>query len=86
MSFRRHGKAEHHAAREWDAWKRANASVLSRCGLPVGILRSRRDWEYLLRYGYWCEDFYGAHFNKIDFSLDELTPDQAEAFRQLLNC
>jgi hypothetical protein len=48
------------------------------------VLRSRRDWDYLLRYGYWCDNGYGAHINKVDFSLNELTPIQAESFRELL--
>lgn len=84
MSFRRNGKSKHHERREWDAWKREHAELLARCGLPPGVLRSRGDWEYLLYYGYWCAAYYGAYINNIDFSLDELTPAQAAAFRELL--
>lgn len=84
MSFRRNGKSENHDRREWDTWRQAYADLLARCGLPPGVLRSRRDWEYLLRYGYWCEGAYVAHIGKIDFSLNELTPAQTEAFRELL--
>jgi hypothetical protein len=85
MSFRRDGKIEHRDERDWDAWKRSNADLLSACGLPPGVLRSHRDWNYLLDNGYWCEEYYGKHVGNIEFDLDELTPDQNEAFRQLLH-
>lgn len=85
MRFRRDGKSEHRGERDWDAWKHSNADLLPACGLPQGVLRSQRDWNYLLDNGYWCEDFYGKHVGNIDFDLDELTPDQNEAFRQLLH-
>lgn len=83
MSFRRNGKASHDERRDWEAWNQSHADLIAKCGLPPGILRSRRGWEYLLRYGYWCENFYEEHINKTDFSLKELTPAQREAFEQL---
>jgi hypothetical protein len=83
MSFRRKGKAEHQAHRQWEAWKRANAELFARSGLPPDTFRTQRDWNYLVRYGYWCKGAYGEHINKIDFSLDELTPEQLAAFEQL---
>jgi hypothetical protein len=84
MSFRRDGEVNHREQREWEAWKELHADLLRECGLPLGVLRSRRDWLYLLRYGYWCEDYYGKHVNNIDFDLNELSPEQTSAFRQLL--
>jgi hypothetical protein len=84
MSFRRDGEAEHHESLQWSAWKRRFAHLLHGCGLPPGVLRSRRDWEYLLANGYWCEDFYGKHVGNIDFDLNELSPDQTNKLRQLL--
>jgi hypothetical protein len=83
MSFRRDGKNLHDEKQSWEAWKLLHADLLAQCGLPPGVLRSRRDWEYLLRFGYWCEQYFGEHINNIDFSLSELAPSQAEAFRQL---
>ena len=84
MGYRHQGKTEHEARRLWDKWKQANAALLAHCGLPPGVLRSRRDWDYLLRYGYWCDEAYGRDINKIDFDLSELTPAQTAALRQLL--
>jgi hypothetical protein len=84
MNFRRDGKTEHEDEREWELWKRVNADLIPLCGLPPGVLRSRRDWEYLLEYGYWCEDYYGKHIGNIDFDLDELAPEENWALRQLL--
>lgn len=83
MSYRRSGKTAFQEQREWAAWKQKHARLLSQSALPPGVLRSRRDWNYLLRYGYWCERAYGEHINKIDFSLKELTPSQLEAFELL---
>jgi hypothetical protein len=83
MSFRRNGKDEHHARREWEAWKHAHADLLARSGLPAETFRTRRDWDYLVRYGYWCKGAYGEYINNIDFSLDELTPEQLAAYEQL---
>ena len=83
MSFRRNGKDEHDAHREWEAWKRARAELLARSGLPAETIHTQRDWDYLVRYGYWCKGAYGEHINKIDFSLDELTPEQLAVFQQL---
>ena len=85
MSFRRDGKDDHRDQCDWDAWKLSNADLLPACGLPPGVLRSRRDWDYLLDNGYWCEEYYGKHVGNIDFDLDALTADQIEAFRQLLH-
>lgn len=83
MSYRRPGKAAFEEQRKWAAWKQKHARLLAESGLPPGVLRSRRDWNYLLRYGYWCEGAYGEYINKIDFSLKELTPSQLEAFESL---
>jgi len=84
MSFRRDGKSAHEDKRSWDAWKAANADLLRACGLPPGILRGWRDWNYLMKYGHWCEHYYGAHIGKIDFDLSELNAEQKAVFRQLL--
>jgi hypothetical protein len=84
MGYRRNAKEAHDEHQAWEAWKRSNADLLTKCGLPPGVLRSRRDWDYLIRYGYWCEGPYGEHINKIDFSLGELRRNQLGAFRQLL--
>src|SRR3954466_2522964 len=85
MSFRRDGNTAHRDQREWNAWKRQHADLLRQSGLPDGVLRSRRDWQYLLRYGYWCEDYYGKFVgHPIDFGLEQLTPTQLDAFRELL--
>ncbi len=37
----------------------------------------------MIRYGYWCKDAYGEHINKIDFSLDDLTPEQLTVYEQM---
>lgn len=84
MSFRRKGNTEHGKLRDWENWLQKHADLISECGLPSGVFRSRRDWEYLLRYGYWCENNYGSHIGKIDFDLDELDSAQARAFGMLL--
>lgn len=84
MSFQRQGKSEHANQREWEAWKLRNNDLLSCCGLPPGVVRSRRDWEYLLSNGYWCSNWHGEHINNIDFDLSELSDKQTNAFRQLL--
>jgi hypothetical protein len=85
MSYRRQGKKAHDDDREWDAWKREHAELLKRCAIPPGPLRSREDWQYLLRYGYWREHSYGKFSHRWgDFSLHELARDQREAFRELL--
>ena len=83
MNFRRDGKTAHDEQREWEAWKHANADLLDACDLPQGVLRSRRDWQYLL-HGNWCDEHYGKHVTKTDFDLDQLTPAQTNAFRHLL--
>src|SRR5262249_12231009 len=80
MGFRRDGKGLHKEAAEWATWKAANAKLLRMSGLPPGVLRSRADWEYLLRYGYHCSDPYP----NIDYNLDEQTTTQRAAFRTLL--
>jgi hypothetical protein len=85
MSFRRDGKSQHDDQFDWEAWTRTNANLLNACGLPLGVLRSRRDWKYLLRFGYWCKDYYGSHVGNIDFQLSELNEPQTAAFRQLLD-
>ncbi len=84
MSFRRDGKSEHIEQRDWENWRQLHADLISECGFPPSVFRSRRDWEYLLRYGYWCEDYYGSHIGKIDFDLDELDAVQTSALRRLL--
>ena len=84
MSFRRDGKSQHEDDRDWETWTRSNADLLPACGLPPGVLRSRRDWDYLLEHGYWCADYYGKHVGNIDFDLSELAADQNDAFRELL--
>jgi hypothetical protein len=84
MGFRRDGGAEHAERKSWEAWLAANADLLPACGLPPGVLRNRRDWEYLLSNGYWCADYYGSHIGNIDFDLNELDPHQRNAFRRLL--
>jgi hypothetical protein len=84
MGFHREGESGHIERESWDAWVHANSDLLAHCGLPPGVLESRRDWQYLLRYGYWCEDFYGKHIGKIDFDLNQLTPSQCDALRRLL--
>jgi hypothetical protein len=84
MSFRRDGKTAHQAKQEWDEWKHANADLIPAYGLPPGVFRTRDDWESLLLYGYWCEEYYGKYVGNIDFHLDELTPAQEDALFQLL--
>lgn len=84
MGFRRDGKSEYSDQNAFDEWKRLNGDLLTKCGLPIGVLRSRGDWDYLLEHGYWCEDYYGKHVGNIDFDLDEQTPEQRSAFRKLL--
>lgn len=85
MSFRRDGENKHIRQKDWHKWKQFNADLLDECNLPIGVLRSRSDWEYLLKYGYWCEDYYGKYVGNIDFDLCELTPLQKDAFRKLLD-
>ena len=84
MGFRRQGKEEHTERKSWEAWLEANADLIPKCGFPPGVFRSRGDWEYLLEKGYWCEYWYGAFITNIDYSLDDLTPVQAEAYKELL--
>jgi hypothetical protein len=83
MSFRRDGNVAHEERQLWDAWKLANADILPLCGLPLGAIRSPRDWNYLLQNGYWCANHYGEHVGNIDFDLAELNPSEKEAFRLL---
>src|SRR5262245_5841208 len=80
MGFRRDGKAAHEESRQWQAWLGAHAELLRDCGLPPGVLQSRADWEYLLRFGYHC----GGAYPGIDFRLEDLSPSQAAALRALL--
>src|SRR5262245_60914639 len=80
MAFRRHGKQAYEEAREWEDWKEDNRELLEAVGMPSSVLRSRRDWEYLLRYGYHCD----GPYPNIDYMLDEQTPQQKDAFRRLL--
>ena len=80
MGFRRDGKAEHEEAKQWEAWKISNDELLKTSGLAASVLRSRADWDYLMRYGYHCDDGYP----NIDYSLDEMTEPQRTAFRHLL--
>jgi hypothetical protein len=84
VSFRRDSKTEHAEERTWENWLKRHADLILQCGLPPRVFRSRRDWEYLLRYGYWCENDYGSHIGKIDFDLDELDAAQTSALRRLL--
>jgi hypothetical protein len=79
--FRRDGKAAHEQSVLWDEWLNRNAALLEPCGLPPTVLRSRADWEYLLRYGYHCD----GPYPNIDFNLDEQTEQQRFAFRALLD-
>jgi hypothetical protein len=80
MAFRRKGELAHREAQEWEAWREANRDLIAAAGLPLSMLRSRRDWEYLLRYGYHCE----GPYPNIDYKLDEQSSAQRNAFRQLL--
>lgn len=80
MGFRRDGKAEHQRSRQWARWLEAHAELLKASGLPSFVLRSRTDWEYLLRYGYHCR----VAYPDIDFQLEELSASQRNAFRELL--
>jgi hypothetical protein len=80
MGFRRDGKSAFARARDWRAWLDANASLLRASGLPPSVLRSARDWQYLLRYGYHC----AGPYPDIDFRLEELNGTQRAAFRDLL--
>jgi hypothetical protein len=82
MSFRR--DAKHNERMEWEAWRTANAELIAASGLPPGVTRSRNDWNYLMKYGYWCENYFGAFINNIDFDLNELNQEQLKAFRLLL--
>ena len=84
MAFRRKGKKAHAERQDWEQWKSRHAELLAKCGLPPGVLRTRRDWNYLLKYGYWCDGPYGHHINKIDFKLEEMNAIQLKAFRELL--
>jgi hypothetical protein len=85
MSFRREGKKAHAEQHEWTSWNRKYSTLIAECGLPPGVLKSKRDWKYLLKYGYWCDGPYGKHINKIDFTLEELTGKRLLAFCRLLD-
>ena len=85
MGFRRDGKKAHDDQLTWDEWTRINADLLPACGLPPGVLRSRRDWEYLLRYGYWCEDSYGSHIAGSTLNLRSSTPFKTTPFVSFSN-
>jgi hypothetical protein len=80
MAFRRQGKAQFGRSRRWATWLATNVGLLKAAGLPLSVLRTRADWEYLLRYGYHCTGPYPA----IDYSLEEMSLPQKTAFRQLL--
>lgn len=80
MGFRRDGNAVHEESRKWQAWLAAHAELLRACSLPPDVLRSRADWEYLLRFGYHCR----AVYPDIDFRLEDLSASQTIAFRELL--
>ena len=84
MNFRRDGKTVHEDESAWNSWLAANADLLQLCGLPPGVLRSRRDWQYLLDNGYWCRDYYGSHVGLVDFDLNSMNPSQLKAFHGLL--
>jgi hypothetical protein len=81
MSFKRDGKSASQKARDWQAWRDRYAKKLQQCGLPICLLRSKADWEYLLRYGYHCD----GPYPNIDFNLDDMTEAQRIAFRSLLD-
>jgi hypothetical protein len=77
MAFRRDGKSAHAHTRDWREWLERHSDLLRASGLPPQVLRTRKDWDYLLRYGY-------HGYPQIDFQLEELTADQRAAFRRLL--
>ena len=77
MGFRRDGKKAHAETRSWQAWLAEYAELLRAAGLPPQVLRSRADWEYVLRHGY-------HGWPRIDFLLEELTAPERRAFRRLL--
>jgi hypothetical protein len=80
MSFRRKGKEAHEESVQWQAWKDANEELLRAAGMPFCVLRTRGDWDYLIRYGYHCAGTYA----NIDYKLDDMTESQRAAFRELL--
>jgi hypothetical protein len=80
VAFRRNGKLKHSEGRSWNAWWEKHEELLRATGLPQSVLRSRKDWNYLLFYGYHCNRAYP----NIDFTLEELSAGQRTAFRQLL--
>lgn len=80
MNYRRDGETGHLAAAEWQVWLDHHRRLLTASGRLASILRTREDWEYLLRYGYHCD----GPYPNIDFTLDELTEPQRLAFRELL--
>jgi hypothetical protein len=80
MAFRRDGNQAYQDSREWETWKDANRDLITAAGLPLSVLRSRADWEYLLRYGYHCD----GPYPEIDYKLDGQTSAQRDAFRRLM--
>jgi len=80
VGFRRDGKAAHTSARAWQAWLDEHSALIRAAGLPLVVLRTPADWRYLLRYGYHCD----GPYPNIDFRLENLSPAQRMAFRELL--
>jgi hypothetical protein len=80
VGFRRDGKSAHENSRAWRAWLDEHAALIRAAGLPPAVIRSRDDWAYLLRYGYHCD----GPYPNIDFRLEELSPAQRAALRELL--
>jgi len=79
MAFRRDGQKAHAEQRAWYAWREQYAELLQASGIPSQVLKTRKDWEYLLFYGYHADPY-----PEIDFRLEELTSAQRDAFRLLL--
>ncbi|QEG30651.1 hypothetical protein GobsT_54570 [Gemmata obscuriglobus] len=79
MGFRRDGRRSRTERLAWHEWRGQYAELLAASGLPPQVLRSRGDWDYLLRYGY-----HASPYPQIDFRLEELSLEQREAFRVLL--
>ncbi len=80
MGFRQNNKRKRQQDQTYRAWLVANSDLMSRACLPATVMASRDDWAYFLHYRYHDHgNWHTPPFTWIDFTWDELSPEQEEA-------
>jgi hypothetical protein len=84
MVFRPHNKRKRQQHLAFQTWLEANQDLVARSGLPASVTQSRDDWAYFLLFGYHDHGNWNtAPLTWIDFTWDELAPEQQEIVRAL---